>query len=103
LLVGDAACQLKPFSGGGVVYALIASEACAEACCKALEMEKYDKSSLKKFYESVWKKKLGRAIKTGMAYRKILSNLSDWQLDLLFASIERFGRKFLEGFDMDFL
>jgi geranylgeranyl reductase family protein len=103
LLVGDAACQVKPFSGGGIVYALIASEACAKACCKALENEKYDKNSLRKFYESVWKKKLDKAIKTGMTYRKILSNLSDWQLDLLFAGIRNFGRKILEGFDMDFL
>ncbi len=103
MLVGDAACQLKPFSGGGIIYALIASEVCAKACWKALEIEKYDKSSLKKIYENVWKEKLGRAIKTGMMYRKILSNLPDWQLDLLFATIKTFGRKFLEGFDMDFL
>jgi len=102
LLVGDAACQLKPFSGGGVVYSLIASEICAGACCKALESEKFDKSSLKNFYEKIWKKVLGKGIKTGMFYRAILSKLSDQQLDLLFNSL-KCGKNFLERLDMDFL
>jgi geranylgeranyl reductase family protein len=103
LLVGDAACQVKPFSGGGIIYGMIASEICAEACKVALEKNKLDKKSLRSFYESVWKKRLAKPIKIGMLYRKVLSSLSDSQLDLLFASIKRFGIKFLENLDMDFL
>jgi digeranylgeranylglycerophospholipid reductase len=103
LLVGDAACQLKPFSGGGVVYSLIASEICAGACCKALESEKFNKSSLKNFYEKIWKKVLSKGIKTGMFYRAILSKLSDWQMDILFTVLNVCGRKFFESLDMDFL
>jgi geranylgeranyl reductase family protein len=102
LLVGDAACMVKPFSGGGIIYSLIGSEICAKACIQALEEEKFDFNFLKKVYENVWRKKLSKPILRGIVIRKILSELNDWQLNFLFTFL-KFGGKFLENFDIDFL
>jgi geranylgeranyl reductase family protein len=102
LLVGDAACMVKPFSGGGIIYSLIGSEICAKACLQALEKEKFDYNFFKKVYENEWKKKLSKAIFKGMLCRQFLFKLNDWQLSFLFSFL-KCGRKFLEKFDMDFL
>jgi digeranylgeranylglycerophospholipid reductase len=103
LLVGDAACMIKPFSGGGIVYSLIGSRICAEACIKALEERDFSCRFLKKAYEKEWKKILSKPIKRGMLYRRILNNLSDFQLNIFFSFVKKFGLTMLENFDMDFL
>jgi geranylgeranyl reductase family protein len=102
LLVGDAACMVKPYSGGGIVYGLIGSEVCAKACIQALEKEEFDRNFLKKVYENEWRIKLSKAIQKGMLCRKIFSKLSDLQLDFLFSCF-KYGKKFLEDLDIDFL
>jgi geranylgeranyl reductase family protein len=102
VLVGDAACMVKPFSGGGIIYGLIGSEVCAKAYIKALEEGKFERNFLKKAYENEWKAKLSKAILKGMLLRKIFSKLYDQQLDFLFSCL-RYGEKLLENFDMDLL
>jgi flavin-dependent dehydrogenase len=104
LLVGDAACMIKPFSGGGIIYGLIASGNCADACIKALEKNEFSKKFLMKEYDKKWKKILEKPIKKGLRYRKIFDKLSDWQLDLFFNITNKLRlTKFLESFDMDLL
>jgi flavin-dependent dehydrogenase len=104
LLVGDATCMIKPFSGGGIIYGLIASEQCANACIKALEKNEFSKKFLMKEYDKKWKSILKKPIKKGLRYRKIFDNLSDWQLDLFFNITNKLRlTKILESFDMDLL
>jgi geranylgeranyl reductase family protein len=103
MLVGDAACQVKPFSGGGIIYSLITSKICADATIKALENNKFDKTFLRKNYDLVWKEKLEHAIKKGLFYRKFLNLFSDKGLNLLFSLIKKFGVIYLEKFDYDLL
>jgi geranylgeranyl reductase family protein len=104
LLVGDAACMVKPLSGGGIIYGLIGAKYCADACIKALSKNKFDYEFLKKEYDEKWKEKLEKSIKKGLLYRKILNKLSDKQLDLFFSSGKMLGlTKILETFDMDLL
>lgn len=101
MLVGDAACQIKPFSGGGVVYSLIGSSYCANACVKAVQSENFSSSYLKKEYDKKWKWQLKKPIKKGLMYRNILLG-SDAKMKLLFnAGI--IVKSLLEKFDMDFL
>jgi len=104
LLVGDAACQVKPFSGGGLVYGLIGARIAAEACMKCLEEERFDEEFLKENYDEVWKGELAWPIRKGMMLNKLLHSLSDWELNLLFKllKIKRI-RKFLETWDVDLL
>jgi geranylgeranyl reductase family protein len=104
LLVGDAAAQLKPFSGGGIVYGLISAEIAAQACIKSLKEEKYDKEFLKENYDDVWKQKLNWPINKGLLYSKVIHSLSENQLSFLFSFLNKTRiRKLLEFTDMDLL
>jgi len=85
LLVGDAACQLKPFSGGGLLYGLIGAHEASKACNKALKEEKYSSEFLKKNYEDKWKEKLRWSIIKGLSLSRTIHSLSDWMLDTGFS------------------
>lgn len=104
LLVGDASSQVKPFSGGGLIYGLIGAKFAAEACMKCLEKERYDSKFLEENYDVVWKKKLSLPIRKGLIMNKLIHSFSDVQLNFLFNSIEK-GKftKLMEFMDMDLL
>ena len=102
ILVGDAACQVKPFSGGGLVYGLIGSKIAADTCIKAIENNKYDHSFLKENYNDIWKKKLFWPIVKGLLLNKISNNISESVLDFGIRSCNII-KPFLENWDMDLL
>ena len=59
LLVGDAACHIKPISGGGLYMGLEAARCCAEAAVSALKARDYSS----KFFHAtrgLGKEKVGR-------------------------------------------
>jgi geranylgeranyl reductase family protein len=103
LLVGDAASKVKPFSGGGLIYGLIAARIAAKACRKSLEIEKYDHYFLKRNYEDKWREKLRIPITKGMLLNKIVYNSPDWVLDSGFWAGKYFTGIFEEIFDVDLL
>lgn len=103
MLVGDAACQVKPFSGGGITYGLVAAQICADAIEKAFEKNKFDYKFFKQNYDLEWKKKLVPGINKGMMLRKILYPFPDSQVNLMFKMIKLFGYKILNKFDFDLL
>jgi digeranylgeranylglycerophospholipid reductase len=104
LLVGDAACQVKPFSGGGLIYGLIGAKFAAKACIKSLKNGRYDSEFLKENYDDAWKEKLAWPIKKGLILSKLIHSFSDNQLSFLFSSFQK-GKltKLLEFADMDLL
>lgn len=102
MLIGDAALQIKPFSGGGLVYGLTASKICADACVHALENERFDENFFKENYDKKWKEKLAIPIIEGLMLRKSFNLLPDVSLNLAFYSTHRI-KKFLEKWDMDLL
>ncbi len=63
-LCGDAAGQVKPFSGGGLVYGMTAAEIAAE------EIDPEDATTVEK-YEEAWREELEHEIKLGNKIRKI--------------------------------
>lgn len=101
MLVGDAAAQVKPLSGGGVVYGLMGAGHCARTCIKSLREERFDSEFLMKEYDAEWKEKLEKPIKRGLRYSQIIHK-SDWRMNLLF-TIARRTRFILRHFDMDLL
>jgi len=104
ILVGDAASQVKPFSGGGLIYGLMGSEFAAETCVKSLEQRSYSKYFLKENYDDVWKDKLAWPIRKGLAFSKLIHSVSDEQINFLFTSVEKSRlTKLMEFADMDFL
>jgi flavin-dependent dehydrogenase len=74
MVVGDAACQIKPYSGGGINYGLISSQYCANAALSALEQNDFSEKFLMENYDAQWKKELGPAIKRGMVLLKLMNS-----------------------------
>ncbi|VVB96778.1 Digeranylgeranylglycerophospholipid reductase [uncultured archaeon] len=86
LLVGDAAGQVKPTSGGGVymgaVCAKIAGEVAARASRKEASLEEYEKG---------WRKAVGRELSIGMRIHNGLGKLGDDGLNELIAYLNQPG------------
>ena len=102
ILVGDAASQVKPFSGGGLVYGFIGSKIAADVCTKAIKNKRYDHSFLKENYNEIWKQKLYWPMKKGLLLNKIINNISESILDFGIKS-SNIIKPFLENEDMDLL
>ncbi|MEM1557670.1 MAG: NAD(P)/FAD-dependent oxidoreductase [Thermoproteota archaeon] len=75
ILVGDAACQVKPFSFGGLVYGRICSEIAGEACVRALEEGIFEENFLVEIYDYKWKSSIGRALKKGLWMRRFFNSI----------------------------
>jgi geranylgeranyl reductase family protein len=102
LLVGDAACQLKPFSAGGLVYGKICSEIAGNACIKALEENNFSEKFFFENYEKEWKKKLAWPIRKGFLLKKFFSQLSQKRILFeLFFNLKLYNLAYL--FSMDLL
>lgn len=99
LLVGDAAGQVKPWSGGGVVYGLTCAEMAAKAIEKAFRLNDFGEGMLAG-YERGWKKRIGKQILAGRVLRKLMGLSTDMELDMLFRIAGRFDYRKL---DMDFI
>lgn len=84
MLLGDAAGQVKPTSGGGVymgaVCAKIAGEVAARAARKEARLEEYEKR---------WRSAVGRELAIGMRIHKSLGKLSDENLNEFIAFLNR--------------
>ncbi len=86
LVVGDAAGQVKPISGGGVILGGICASIAGKVASKAIELNALGKNFLKN-YESEWKAILGREFRVSLFARKILNLLSDRDFDKIFSII----------------
>ena len=80
LLVGDAAGLTKPVTGGGIFYSLLSAAIAAETLAEALVTDALGARQLAR-YESRWKQRLSREIRTGGWFRHLLANLTDRDLD----------------------
>lgn len=80
LIVGDAAAQVKPTSGGGIYTGLLCASHCSNVAIDALQKGVYTSKFLKK-YHKLWYNDIGKELYLGMKFRKIYKNLSDKQMD----------------------
>jgi len=80
LVVGDAAAQVKPTSGGGIYTGLLCASHCSTIAIEALQKNDYNSQLLKK-YHKLWSADIGRDLNLGMKFRKIYKNLTDKQMD----------------------
>lgn len=82
LAVGDAAGLVKPTTGGGIYYGLVSGHLAAETLDGALRDNELGESRLKA-YETNWRRRLGSEIRTGLAFRAMVSRLNDRAIDSL--------------------
>jgi len=80
MLVGDAAAQVKPTSGGGIYPGLFCATQCAIVAEEALQKQQFDGEFLKHYHRK-WAKEIGRELYLGMRFRKIFTSLTDEQLN----------------------
>jgi geranylgeranyl reductase family protein len=80
LVVGDAAGQAKPISGGGVYTALVAAGCAVKAIDAALSSGDVGRRSLS-LYEKLWRAELGRELENGYRARRIFLSMKDKKMD----------------------
>lgn len=76
LLVGDAACQVKPVSAGGLYPGLVSAEVLASTLGSALDDDDLSRSRLSR-YEVGWKAVLGKELNNGYRLRRMMLRMDD--------------------------
>jgi flavin-dependent dehydrogenase len=101
LLIGDSAGQVKPWSGGGVVYGLTCSGIAAGVLDRAFQKGDFSRDFLKG-YERAWRARIGGGIRAGMVFRRVYKRMGNRGIDAVF----RTGKPLnflMNKLDMDFL
>lgn len=98
LLVGDAASQVKPWSGGGVIYGLTCAKIASNVVKKAFQKKDFSEGFLKQ-YETEWKKQIGREITFGLMFREFYKDMDKNGVKGFF---EKLRGKEMNELDMDF-
>ena len=103
MVVGDAAGQVKPTTGGGIFFGLLAADTAVDNLKQALQMNDFSAGSLAD-YQKQWKKKLARELKICYWARRLYERLSDRQIDKIFDITLDSGiyRTLLESDDLSF-
>ncbi len=87
MLVGDAARQSDPLTGGGIINAMDAGKIAGEVCIKAKEKGDYSANTLRE-YEERWRSSIGKSMSKHLKVKSLLLKLSDEQLNQLAHSIK---------------
>ena len=82
LVVGDTAGQLKPTTGGGIYFALLASEIAASTLHEAFTEGDLSSRRLSG-YEGRWKALLSHEMEVGYSARRMFELLKDCQINFL--------------------
>jgi len=80
MLVGDAAGQVKPTSGGGLYPGLRCAQHCCAVAEEAFQTQRFDEAFLRR-YHTRWTKDIGRELALGMQFRRIFIRLTDSQFN----------------------
>ncbi|MDD5594933.1 MAG: NAD(P)/FAD-dependent oxidoreductase [Candidatus Omnitrophica bacterium] len=86
-LVGDAACQIKPLTHGGLYYGM----RCAEILCDCIISNRLN------LYERYWREKFGHDIEVGLKIKHLYEELDDESLLKVFKLLKN-NRTILEKF-----
>lgn len=88
MIVGDAAGQCKPISGGGIKTGLCASKIAGKIAAEAALNQDYSEKMMGK-YETAWKKDLGKELDFGMKFHKFRNTLTEEDMDTLIESLNK--------------
>lgn len=90
MVVGDAAGQVKPTTGGGIYYGLLCADIAVDTLHPALADNNLSAKRLAR-YEQGWRRKLGQELKVGYWARRLFERLSDRQIDQIFDVVKANG------------
>ncbi len=88
LVVGDAAGQVKPLTGGGLYYGLLSADLAASCLAQALQDNDLSARRLS-FYEKEWHNLLSHELRLARGARRAFGLLSDREIDLCCALATR--------------
>jgi len=88
LVVGDAASQTKPTTGGGVILGGIASRYAGEVAASSIFADNQSAQYLSR-YEKLWKKEMKTNLFVMKHVRQYLNTLTDRDTEKLFSLIEK--------------
>jgi flavin-dependent dehydrogenase len=103
VLVGDAAGQVKPTTGGGIYYGLLCAEVAADVLHQAISVNDFSAQVLSE-YDRRWRRLLSRELQIGRWARWLFERLNDRQIDRLFDMVQRqgFSEALLNSADFSF-
>ncbi|MEM7813570.1 MAG: FAD-dependent monooxygenase [Candidatus Aenigmatarchaeota archaeon] len=87
ILVGDAAGQVKPLTGGGIVWGLRCADIAARAIEYAFDAKRYDAFFWKTEYEQRWRAAVGSELKRQLLARNLYKRLNNAQIENIFKAI----------------
>ena len=87
LIVGDAAGQVKPASGGGIYLGTLCAKIAGAVAGQAVTQSDTSKSVLMA-YDRQWRSEVGRELVTGLHIRDGLNKLSDDELDYVIEALD---------------
>jgi len=103
LIVGDAASQVKPTTGGGIIFGLFCSKIAGEVAHEALKSNDVSTVFLSQ-YQSRWRKIIGFDLAAMRQTRKMLNRLPDNEINRIIRLCSKLGvdRILEEVGDIDF-
>lgn len=83
MIVGDAACQVKGTSGGGIYSGLRCAAHCATTALEALERGDFSSRQLRRYHRA-WSRTVGKELRKDLAIFDSFATLRDEQFEELF-------------------
>jgi len=90
LVVGDAAGQVKPTTGGGIWFGHLGARIAAGVLGEALRSDNLTADELS-LYQKQWKAKMGRELSRGYRARWAYARLNDGQIERVFDALDSNG------------
>jgi len=90
LVIGDAAGQVKPTTGGGIYFGHLGARVAAEVLDEALRSDNLTAGQLSR-YQKQWKAKMGKELSRGYWVRWAYAKLSDRQIEGIFNMFDSSG------------
>ena len=90
LVVGDAAGQVKPTTGGGIYFGHLSARIAATVLGQALRSDNLASANLSR-YQQQWRQRIGREVRLGYRARQVYARLSDRHVERLFGALDSGG------------
>lgn len=88
LVLGDAAGQVDPITGGGIHITALCARIAGEVAAEAVKNEDTSSNFLKK-YDNLWRNEVENNLKISLKYRKIADKLTDKDMNGLAEFLEK--------------
>lgn len=90
LVVGEAAGQVKPLTGGGIYFGTRCADVAARVLDRALRSDDFSELALSRYHKEWWAE-LGKEIKFGYRVHRFYQKMSNRQVELLCNLADRYG------------